>query len=231
MKILIPPSEGKSNINPSDVLFGDTKFKFQKEVEQVVKLLGLINNEVLGSVYGTTEKKALGYHMQNQDIFKSRCAPAIERYSGVVYENIDWLSMTDSEKNYMEKHVCIFSGLFGLLTPKTMIPNYKLKMNVLSLQNHWNKIITKELEKENLIFDLLPQVHRKAYTKNNNVINIDFLVVNKGKKKAAGHFGKSVKGKFIRFLAQNNIKKLDEFHQFEYDGFKWDNNAFIKTIN
>ena len=39
--------------------------------------------------------------MQNQDIFKSRCAPSIERYSGVVYENIDWLNMTDSEKNYI----------------------------------------------------------------------------------------------------------------------------------
>jgi len=231
MKILIPPSEGKSNINPTDTLFSETNFKFEKEVKQVVKLLGLINNEVLSSVYGTTEKKAIGYHMQNQDIFKSRCAPAIERYSGVVYENINWSTMSNVEKKYMEKHIRIFSGLFGIVTPKTMIPNYKLKMNVLSLQNHWNNIITKELEKEKVIFDLLPQVHRKAYTKNNNVINIDFLVINKGKKKAAGHFGKSVKGKFIRFLAQNNITKLDEFNQFEYDGFQWDGHAFVKTIN
>ena len=52
---------------------------------------------------------------------------------------------------------------------------------------------------EKLIIDLLPQVHRKAYTPNKkNVIPVDFLIINKGKKTAAGHFGKAVKGEFIR---------------------------------
>ena len=48
----------------------------------------------------------------------------------------------------MEKHIYIFSGLFGMLSPKTPIPDYKLKMNVLSLQHHWNPILTEELNKE-----------------------------------------------------------------------------------
>ena len=66
----------------------------------------------------------------------------------------------------MNKHIIIFSGLFGLLTPDTLIPDYKLKMNVLSLKRLWGPIITEHLSKEDLIFDLLPQVHRKAYTPN-----------------------------------------------------------------
>ena len=48
-----------------------------------------------------------------------------------------------------------------------------MKMNVLSLQYHWSPIITEEIENEVLI-DLLPQVHRKAYTKLDNVVEVGF---------------------------------------------------------
>ena len=231
MLILIPPSEGKTKVKSSGITFDETDFKFKKEVEQVVMLLSLINDEGLKSIYGTSQEKSEIFHRQNQDIFNSHCAPTIERYTGVVYEYIDWISLDKSAQKYMEKHVRIFSGLFGFLTPKTLIPNYKLKMNVLSLQFHWNPIITKALENEEFVFDLLPQVHRKAYTPSENVIKVDFSVIKKGKKTAAGHFGKAVKGKFIRYLAQNNIQSINKFSGFEYDGFKWNGEQFIKEIN
>ena len=102
-------------------------------------------------------------------------------------------------------------------------------MNVLSLQNHWNPILTDTLNDEDVIIDLLPQVHRKSYTPNkNSVIPVDFLIVSKGKKTAAGHFGKAVKGEFIRYMAENNITTTDEFSGFEYEGFKWDGTSFTK---
>ena len=52
----------------------------------------------------------------------------------------------------------------------------------------------------------------------------------KGKTSAAGHFGKAVKGQFIRFLAQNQITKTKDFIKFEYDNFKWDGKHFVKSI-
>ena len=229
MKILIPPSEGKARTKGLKIKFLDTKFKFERHVNQVVRLLELIDDEDLRSVYGTSSEKALGFHRQNQDIFNSFCAPAIERYTGVVYEHINWPTLSEKSRKYMEKHIFIFSGLFGMLTPTTLIPDYKLKMNVLSLQHHWNPILTEALDSEKSIIDLLPQVHRKAYTPNKkNVIPVDFLIINKGKKTAAGHFGKSVKGEFIRYMAENNVTNLDQFSGFEYDGFKWDGTSFIK---
>ena len=137
MKILIPPSEGKAKVRPSDILFRDTNFQFAKYTQQIVDLLCLIENEDLTSVYGTTQDKAIMFHRQNQDVFNSKCVPAIERYTGVVYNHIEWESLSTKAKNYMKKNILIFSGLFGLLTPDTMIPDYKLKMNVLSLKSLW----------------------------------------------------------------------------------------------
>ena len=232
MKILIPPSEGKAKTKSTKTLFSKTNFRFEREVNQVVRLLELIDDEDLRSVYGTSAEKALMFHRQNQDIFNSPCAPAIERYTGVVYEHISWSTLSEKAKDYMEKYIYIFSGLFGLLTPKKLIPDYKLKMNVLSLQHHWCPFLTETLKNEKVIIDLLPQVHRKAYNSNQkNIIPVDFLILNKGKKSAAGHFGKAVKGEFIRYIAENNVTNIDDFSGFEYEGFKWDGASFIKEGN
>ena len=58
MKILIPPSEGKSKIKSTGPLFSDTKYRFEKEVRRIVRLLELIDNEDLKSIYGTSQQKA-----------------------------------------------------------------------------------------------------------------------------------------------------------------------------
>ena len=233
MLILIPPSEGKTKIKSTGIKFNKTNFIFKNEVKIIVDLLENLSElgEDISSIYGTSAEKSELFHRQNQDVFNSRCAKAIERYTGVVYEHIEWKKLNPKAKQYMEKHVRIFSGLFGMITPETLIPNYKLKMNVLSLQYHWNPILTKALEKEKIIFDLLPQVYRKAYTPNNNVIKIEFIVENKGKKTSAGHYGKAVKGKFIRFLAENQARDIKDFTKFNYDGFEWNGEHFVKKIN
>ena len=229
MKFLIPPSEGKAKVKPSNVLFSETDFALEEHVQQVVDLLDLIDDEDLQSVYGTSQEKSELLHRQNQDIFKSRCAPAINRYTGVVYQHIEWETLDEDARKFLNENFLIFSGLFGVLSPQTPIPNYKLKMNVLSLQYHWNPIITEELKDEDLIIDMLPQVHRKAYTPGKNVKQIDFIVKSDGKNKAAGHFGKAVKGKLIRYIAQNKVTDLEGFYGFEYQGFKWDGKAFVKN--
>tara|TARA_Y100001970_G_C13913614_1_gene689778 strand:- start:30 stop:722 length:693 start_codon:yes stop_codon:yes gene_type:complete len=228
MKYLIPPSEGKSKIKDTAIKFKDTNFIFEKEVNQVVRLLDLLGEEDLTSIYGTSEEKSLTFHRQNQDIFNSYCAPAINRYTGVVYKNLDWDSFNADEQKFMNNHFYIFSGLFGLVTPLTPIPNYKLKMNVLSLDYHWRETISNTLNTEDIIIDLLPQVHRKAYVPGDNMIRIDFFVIKKGKKSSAGHFGKAVKGQLINYIVKNQITSTDNFSDFDYDGFKWDGEIFIK---
>ena len=229
MKILIPASEGKAKvIKTSNLKFEDTNFIFQESVQQVVDLLKLIEDEDIKSIYGTSQEKSESFHSQNQSIFNEKCVPAINRYTGVVYENIGWENLSKKAQEYLQNHVMIFSGLFGMVQPLTPIPNYKLKMNVLSLQHHWKPVLTEALSKEEFIIDLLPQVHRKAYTPNENVYKVDFSVIKKGKRTAAGHFGKAVKGKFIQYLAENNIQKIDQFSGFQHDGFKWDGVQFIK---
>ena len=52
MLILIPPSEGKTKIKSSNILFKDTNFKYEREVKQVVRHLSILDQEDLRSIYG-----------------------------------------------------------------------------------------------------------------------------------------------------------------------------------
>ena len=235
MKILIPPSEGKANIKkPMDIKFGETDFKYIDEVQKVIRLLSLIGNTEIRSIYGTSQEKAELFHRQNQDAMNSRVCHAIDRYTGVVYDHIEWKSLDENAQDYMDRHVGIFSGLFGLVTPRTLIPNYKLKMNVQALQHFWRPVLTNILKEEDLIIDLLPQVHRKSYDKKVvKVIEVEFLIhnPNTNKTSTAGHYGKAVKGEFIRYMAMNNVQKIDDFKGFSYEGFEWNGKSFVKNAN
>lgn len=227
MKFLIPPSEGKSVSNSTDILFKETDFLFKNKVNQIHKNLKLLTDNDFKKVYGVEGEKAKLIHKQNLNIKNSECSTAIERYTGTVFFNIGYDTFNQTEKEFFNEHFLIFSGLFGMVSPMTLIPNYKLKMNVLQLYKLWNPILTKKLKEENIIFDLLPQIHKKAY-QNDKTQNIDFIILKDGKKMPAGHFGKMIKGKFIRFVCKNQFNNFEDFIQFEEDGFKWDRNVFMK---
>ena len=109
MLILIPPSEGKAKIKSSNTLFKDTNFKYEREVNQVVRHLSILENEDLRSIYGTSQEKSEIFHRQNQDIFNSKCAYAIERYTGVVYEHLNWETLNKKAQNFLDDHIYIFN--------------------------------------------------------------------------------------------------------------------------
>ena len=229
MLILIPPSEGKSSKNSSNTKFKDTNFIFENEVKAIQKQLSNCNDDELQKIYGVTLQKAKQLNELNLNALENNCSYSIERYTGVVYNQIDWQNLSDESKSYFEKNIRIFSGLFGIVTPKTLIPDYKLKMNSLSLTKFWLPILTKHLSKEDIIIDLLPQIHSKSYS-HENIVRIDFKIIKDGKLKSAGHMGKVVKGQFIKFLCEIQAKDLDELDKFKFDNYKWDGKNFIKTI-
>ena len=110
MLILIPPSEGKTKIKSTGIKFNKTDFIFKNEVKIIVDLLENLSElgEDISSIYGTSREKSELFHRQNQDVFNSACAHAIERYTGVVYKNLGWDAYTDSEKKFMDNHFYIF---------------------------------------------------------------------------------------------------------------------------
>ena len=217
--ILIPPSEGKNS--------GGTDNSLKNISQPVCKMI-----DTLQSYSGDWEKllgvkgKALQKVIQiNKEILTSPTMPAIERYSGVVYKAIDYASLNTKAKKFFNTHVRIVSAVFGLVSPDDLIPNYKLKIDKLSAQKFWNEILMAHVQ-NNFCFNLLPKAHQKAITPSNN-LNIDFVVKKNGKIIHAGHKGKHIKGRFIRWLCENQITAVDKFDGFKEDGYQWTGTQFL----
>jgi len=228
MLILTPPSEGKSSVNTENIKFKETNFIFETQVKTILNTLNQLDEKQIQSVYGTTPAKSATLHKDNLNIFDNECSLAIERYTGVVFKHLDWKSLDAIAQTYINQNMRILSGLFGILSPDTLIPNYKLKMEVLSLAQLWKSDITHHIQNEELILDLLPAAHRKALISDDNRVKINFMIDKNGKLTQSAHAGKVAKGKFIRFLAQNRVQNIDGIQHFQEDGYIWDGTFFIK---
>ena len=57
-------------------------------------------------------------------------------------------------------------------------------------------------------------------------ISVDFIFLKGGKKMPSGHQGKYIKGRFVRWLIENNILTPSDFINFKEDGYSFDGTNF-----
>lgn len=218
--ILIPPSEGKVE---------NGKFDCLDDWDPItLELLGRLKDYSgdLGKLYGVKGKALEKAKLVNSKIRECKTLPAIERYSGVVYNGIDYSSIKN--KKLFEERVFILSGLFGLINFKKLIPDYKFKIDFFGADKLWKEKISIFL-KDYYVIDLLPIAHRKAVSYEDGIA-VEFVVVKEGYRKSAGHEGKLVKGKFVRWLIENSVESIERFSEFNEDGYGWDGEKFIKNL-
>src|SRR3546814_1109419 len=96
--------------------------------------------------------------------------PAIERYTGVLYGELDWASLPRAARGRGADQVRIVSGLWGLVAPLDPIPHYKLKMSaslpdIGRLSTWWRPRLAPtvaSLVADRVVWDLLPNEHSAA---------------------------------------------------------------------
>ena len=218
--ILIPPSEGKVEEGKFECLD-----KFDPITEELLEKLKSYEGD-LEKLYGVKEKKLQKVKAINSNIKTAKTLPAIERYSGVVYKGIDYSSIKNKE--LFDERVYILSGLFGLINCRKLIPDYKFKIDFFNASKLWYERIS-EFLKDYYVIDLLPLVHRKAVSYDEGIA-VEFVVIKDGERRSAGHEGKLVKGKFVRWLIENNIESVDRFNGFNEEGYEWDGKKFVKNL-
>ncbi|NDV21312.1 YaaA family protein [Desulfovibrio sp. JC022] len=216
--ILIPPSEGKAD--------GGNKTPLKSVSVIAADLIEAIKKADPKKLYGLKEKALEKAVTVNKEVLNSKTMPAIKRYTGVVYDAIDYQTLKN--KSDFDKKVLIVSGLFGLVIPTDLIPNYRLKIDKLKAAKLWVNSNSEQL-KDKFVIDLLPQAHKKA-VKYDNGIEIEFVLKKAGKKMPAGHQGKHIKGRFVRWLIENNITDPKYFKDFKEEGYKWTGEIFLKEV-
>jgi cytoplasmic iron level regulating protein YaaA (DUF328/UPF0246 family) len=151
--------------------------------------------------------------IRNRELRSSPTLPAIERYTGVLYDALDASTLSASAREFARDNIQIHSAMFGLVGAEDPIPAYRLSHNSrlpdLSLRRTWQPPISAILAAHRgLILDL----RSEAYVELGPVPvdNSFFLRVvaegPDGRKRALNHFNKKGKGLFTRAIASAGIE-------------------------
>ena len=146
---------------------------------------------------------------RNRAISKSPVMPAIERYTGVLYDALDVASLDVAAREFLRTSVVIHSALFGLLGADDGVPAYRFshdsRIPGTSLAKLWSGANAQVLEaNDGLILDLRSEsyVHLgPAPARGHSVFLRVVSEGDDGRMRALNHFNKHGKGELVRALA------------------------------
>ena len=135
--------------------------------------------------------------------------PAIERYTGVVYDGLDAVSLPPAARAWVDEHVVIASALFGLLRPTDPVPAYRLSAGTvlpgLPLRSHWSAPVARALHATGeWVLDGRSSAYAAlgAAPAGSAVLHVE-QVATDGRRRALNHWNKLHKGLLARALAES----------------------------
>lgn len=210
MLILIGPAKTFSN----NKFKTTNKHKFIKETDYLINELKTLSTDDLKKKMKLTDKLAETTYNYYQNI-NNASYEAINLYYGQVFKQIDYLTLNNEEKTYINEHVKIISALYGILNPLDGINNYRLDFTnnfITNLYKYWEDYFNNYF-KDKLLISLLSNEFLKIIPKT-NLININFTT-------SKSMELKTLRGRFLRALAINNVKDIDDIKKISVDGYTY----------
>jgi cytoplasmic iron level regulating protein YaaA (DUF328/UPF0246 family) len=160
---------------------------------------------------------------------------AILAFNGDVYDGLDAKSLSAEALSWAQQHVCILSGLYGVLRPLDRMQPYRLEMGTAlanpkgkNLYAFWGSDIAAHLNQRlakdttPVIVNLASQEYFKAVdlkTLKARVIECVFEDYKGGKYKIISFFAKRARGLMARYATLNQINHPDGLQGFNLDGY------------
>ncbi len=214
MLVLLPPSETKvSGGEPGSSLeLGTLSFPSQHQIRGTLlhDLMELSADEPRALRALKLGPKGGPEVARNRELRQSPLLPALERYTGVLFDALGLESLNPQGRAWVMANVGVFSALFGLIRASDRIPAYRLSFDSVlaegSLASRWAKVADALwAEVPGFVLDVRSEGYRKLapVPPGQGVFVALVSGGHPGQRKALGHANKSQKGQFVRALAES----------------------------
>lgn len=156
---------------------------------------------------------------------------AVLAFMGDVYEGLGAAHLSEPDFDYLESHLRILSGLYGLLKPFDLIQPYRLEMGK-SLANPagknlyawWGDTLTQTLnaQKPKVLVNLASDEYFKSIKPkllNCPVITPVFEDFKNGQYKIISFYAKRARGLMVRYAALNQLDDPQQLKHFDLEGY------------
>jgi len=219
--ILLPPSETKrdggaagSHLDISLLGFRSLA-KPRRAVIAALRRLARSESRMAAALHlGPTQHAEL---VRNRALGSSETLPALDRYTGVLFDALGASSLPAEARNFALDHVVIHSALFGLLRGGDPIPAYRLshdsRIADWSLKKMWRESVAAELAtRQELVLDLRSEAYVELGPSLGAPQSYFVRVVSEsadGVRRALNHFNKKGKGELVRAIVLSGIDHPD----------------------
>lgn len=170
---------------------------------------------------------------------------AVLAFDGDVYDGLAAKTLSAAQLNWLQKHLCILSGLYGVLRPLDWLQPYRLEMGTTltgphgkDLYQFWGGRIADYLNQRlqeqgsRLLLNLASQEYFKAvdrHTLQAEVVECVFQDYKNGVYKVISFHAKRARGRMARYVAQHKVQKVAGLKDFAEDGYAFDKAASSAT--
>ena len=246
MRIIISPAK-KMNVDCDSLPWRNLPQMLPRS-EELLETLRAMTGAELKALWKCNDALAsLNIERLSSMNLKERLTPAILAYEGIQYQYMAPNVFTAAQYAYIEEHLRILSGFYGILRPFDGVTPYRLEMQAKletrkgkDLYSYWGSDVADVLFSEtDCIINLASKEYSLCVSKylaeNIRFITCTFGEEADGKVLEKGTMCKMARGEMVRFMAENAIETPEELKSFAALGYSFDelrstasNYVFIK---
>ena len=232
MRIIISPAK-KMNVD-TDSFPCQGLPQFLPKTERLYERLRGMSYEELKALWKCNDQIAkLNFErLQTMDL-RQGLTPAILSYEGIQYQYMAPGVFTYDELSYVQEHLRILSGFYGVLRPFDGVTPYRLEMQTKlkigeakDLYSYWGDSIAKDLCSEtDCILNLASQEYSRCVSAHLidevRFITCLFCERKNGKIIEKGTLCKMARGEMVRYMAEHQIEDPDKIKSFDRLGYRF----------
>lgn len=232
MKIIISPAK-KMNID-TDTLAPEGLPAYLDKTERLLERLRFLSYPEAKALWKCNDKiAALNYERVRSMDLKRNLTPAVLSYEGIQYQYMAPAVMEASQLDYLEKHLQILSGFYGMLKPFDGVVPYRLEMQAKlktedadDLYGFWGDSLYRKLEEEtDCIVNLASKEYSKCIEKylkpEMRYVTVVFGELQNGKIIQKGTLAKMARGEMVRYMAELQIEDAERIREFDRLSFRF----------
>lgn len=215
MKIILSPTKSmkrKDNLNNigEAALFEDKSLEIRNKLSEY-------DFDALKKMYKASDKiveNTIEYYSNPKDLIE-----AINLYDGLVFKQLKFKEYSEAEIDYLINHVNILSTMYGVLSPNSLINEYRLDYLMKyedDLYSYWSDSLKSYFNDYKVIINLASDEYAKSVV-HDNMINIHFLTK---ENKVQATAAKMARGDMLNYLVKNQVNNIDDLKAYDNLGYK-----------
>lgn len=245
MRIIVSPAK-KMNVDTDTLPVAGTPI-FLEAAERILVWMKKLSYGEAKALWGCNDKIAEQNYRRFQEMDLHGClTPAILSYEGLQYQYMAPAVFEDGMLTYVQEHLRILSGFYGILKPMDGVTPYRLEMQAKAeidgkkdLYEYWGRQLYNEVaDQEHVIINLASKEYSKCVERyladGDTYITCTFgeLVGDKGTQKDTdvkriqrkkvvqkGTYAKMARGEMVRFLAERCAQQPEVMKEFDRLGY------------